>query len=103
MKKYALIMMLVLTAAFTAVASAQSAADTYKSKCAMCHGADGSASTPAGKAMKTIPVTDPQFTKASDAELFAITKNGKGKMPAYGGKLTDVQIKELIAHMRSLK
>ena len=32
----------VLALALPPMAAAQSAADTYKAKCAMCHGADGS-------------------------------------------------------------
>jgi mono/diheme cytochrome c family protein len=39
---------------------------------------------------------------ASDARLIASTANGKGKMPAYKGKLTDAQIKDVIAYMRTL-
>jgi mono/diheme cytochrome c family protein len=93
----------VIMAAFAGSASAQSTADNYKSKCAMCHGADGAGATPAGKAMKTPPVSDPLIAKASDADLFAATKNGKGKMPAFAGKLTDPQIKDLVTYMRSLK
>ncbi len=77
-------------------------ADTYKSKCAMCHGADGMASGPAGKAMKVPPVTGPEF-KAPEAELIATTKAGKGKMPAYAGKLTDAQIKDVVAYMLTLR
>ena len=101
MKNLSKIVLVAILAASTTAAVAQ-AADNYKSKCAMCHGADGSASTPAGKAMKTPPTTGTEF-KASDADLFAATKNGKGKMPAFNGKLTDPQIKELITYMRSLK
>jgi mono/diheme cytochrome c family protein len=67
----------------------------------MCHGADGAASTPAGKAMKVPAVST--FAKESQADLIAITKNGKGKMPAYAGKLTDPQIKEVVVYMVSLK
>lgn len=81
----------------------QSVADNYKSKCQMCHGADGSGNTPAGKAMKVPPFSDPDLIKASDADLIAATKNGKGKMPAYSGKLTDPQIKELVAFIRTLQ
>ena len=94
---------LTILAACTTAAVAQSAADNYKSKCAMCHAVDGSANTPAGKAMQTPPLSAPSFAKASDAELFAIIKNGKAKMPAYAGKLTDEQIKALVTFMRSLK
>jgi mono/diheme cytochrome c family protein len=76
---------------------------TYKTKCQMCHAADGSGSTPAGKSMKAIPFSSPDLVKASDADLIAATKNGKGKMPAYAGKLTDPQIKEVIAYIRTLQ
>ena len=38
----------------------------------------------------------------TDAQLTDIVTNGKGKMPAYKGKLTDAQIKELVGFIRSL-
>jgi cytochrome c6 len=41
--------------------------------------------------------------KATDASLIAITKDGKGKMPAYTGKLTDDQIKDVVAYIRTLQ
>lgn len=69
---------------------AQAGEATYKAKCAMCHGATGQGDTATGKAMKMVP-----FIKAPEAEMIAITTNGKGKMPAYKGKLTDAQIKEV--------
>jgi mono/diheme cytochrome c family protein len=93
----------VAAALLSASAFAQTAAETYKSKCQMCHADDGSGNTPAGKALKTTPFSDEAVIKASDADLIAATKNGKGKMPAYSGKLTDPQIKELIAYIRTLQ
>jgi cytochrome c6 len=93
-----------LTASLSAPAFAQNAgADTYKAKCAMCHGADGLGATPAGKAMKAASFKDPALVSASDSQLFASIKNGKNKMPAYGGKLTDDQIKAVVGHIRSLQ
>jgi mono/diheme cytochrome c family protein len=80
-----------------------SGADTYKAKCAMCHGPDGLGATPAGKAMKATPFNSPDVVKASDADLIAATKNGKGKMPAYAGKLTDPQIKDVVGYIRTLQ
>jgi mono/diheme cytochrome c family protein len=76
---------------------------TYTAKCQMCHGADGMGATPAGKSMKAIPFNDPQILNKSDAELFAATKNGKGKMPAYTGKLSDGEIKSVIAYIHTLQ
>jgi mono/diheme cytochrome c family protein len=82
---------------------AQAGADTYKAKCMMCHGGDGSGSTPAGKAMGAIPFKSPALLKASTADLVAATTNGKGKMPAYGNKLTARQIEAVIAYVRTLQ
>jgi len=78
-------------------------ADTYKAKCQMCHGADGLGATPAGKSMKAIPFTDPAITSKSDADLIAATTNGKGKMPGYKGKLSDGDIKLVIAYIHTLQ
>jgi cytochrome c6 len=78
-------------------------ADTYKAKCQMCHAADGGGDTPAGKAMKALPFNSPDVLKASDSDLIAIVKNGKGKMPAFDGKITDAQIKDVVAYIRTLQ
>ncbi len=78
-------------------------ADTYKAKCAMCHGADGLAATPMAKSMNVLSFKDPSMVKASDAQFIASTKNGKGKMPGYTGKLTDAQITDVIAFIRTLQ
>ncbi len=85
------------------LALGQAGADTYKTKCQMCHSADGSGSSPAGKSMGAIPFNSPQLIKASDADLIAATTHGKGKMPAYAGKLTDAQIKDVVAYIRTLQ
>ncbi len=85
------------------VSFAQTGADLYKSKCQMCHGADGTGNTPAGKSTKVHSFTDPDVLKMSDDDLIAVTTNGKNKMPAYKGKLTDDQIKGLIAYIHTLQ
>lgn len=84
-------------------AHAQAGADTYKAKCMMCHSADGSGSSPAGKSMGAIPFSSPALVKASNADLIAATTNGKRKMPAYKGKLTDPQIAAVVAYVRTLQ
>ena len=78
-------------------------AATYSSKCQMCHGADGTGSTPVGKAMKAPSFRSPDVVKESNADLITVTKNGKGKMPAYSGKLTDAEIRDVVAHIRTLQ
>jgi cytochrome c6 len=83
-------------------AAAEDAAALYKSKCQICHGADGKGS-PAGQKMGAKDFHSPDVAKQTDAELIKVTKEGKGKMPKYDGKLTDDQIKELVKYIRSLK
>ena len=39
----------------------------------------------------------------SDAEAAKVIKDGKGKMKGSGGKLSDADIKALVAYVRSLK
>lgn len=95
---------ILLAASLAGPALAQApGADLYKAKCAMCHGADGLAATPMGKTMKVLSFKDPSMVKATDAQFIASTTNGKGKMPAYKGKLTDAQIKDLISYIRTLQ
>ena len=94
---------ILLAASIAGPAFAQApGADTYKAKCAICHGADGLAATPMGKNMKILSFKAPEMVKASDAQFIASTKNGKNKMPAYNGKLTDAQIKDVVAFIRTL-
>ena len=93
-----------LAAAIVLPAFAQSGADNYKSKCLMCHGVDGLAATNVGKAMKVTSFKDPAAVKATDAQLFAAIKNGKGaNMKPFAGKLTDDQIKSVVAYIRTLQ
>lgn len=89
-------------ASVAAPAFAQSGEATYKSKCAMCHGADGLATSPMAKAMSVPSVKSDVFAKLSESEMVTATENGKGKMPAYKGKLSEAEIKEVVAYMRGL-
>ncbi len=84
-------------------AAADDAAALYKTKCAACHGADGSGNTAMGKAFKLRDLGSDEVQAQTDAQLTAITADGKGKMPAYKGKLTDEQIKDLVGYIRTLK
>ena len=74
--------------------------DTFKTKCALCHGADGS-----GKAaMGTKDLGSADVQKQTDAQLTDVITKGKApKMPAYGGKLSADDIKGLVAFIRTLK
>jgi len=95
-----LVVGLVLATSLPAVA--QDAEALYKSKCQVCHGADGKG-TAAGQKMGVRDFHSPEVAKETDAQMIEVTKKGKGKMPAFDGKLTDDQIKSLIKYIRTLK
>ena len=83
--------------------AAEDGAALFKARCAMCHGPDGSGQTPVGKSLKVRNLGSAEVQKQSDADLTKIILDGKDKMPANKGKLTDAEVKALIAHIRSLK
>jgi len=102
MKTFISMLAVTLVLAMALPAMAQDSEALYKSKCQVCHGADGKG-TAAGQKMGAKAFSSPEITKMSDDELVAATKKGKGKMPAYDGKLTDDQIKGLVKYIRTLK
>jgi mono/diheme cytochrome c family protein len=94
---------LLLAALATVPALAQDGGALYKTKCAMCHGVDGTGNTPVGKSMKVRSFKSDEDVKASDDTLIKQTKEGVGKMPAYAGKLTDAQIQDVVTYIRTLQ
>jgi cytochrome c6 len=75
----------------------------YKSKCAMCHGPDGKGLTTMGKSLHLKDLGSDDVQKVSDADLTKLIHDGKGKMPAYKGKLDDASIAALVAQIRTFK
>ena len=73
----------------------------YKANCQSCHGSAGTPNPGIAKAMGVKPANDPDYKKASEADMIAAVKDGKGKMKAFSGKLTDAQIKDAVDYFRS--
>ena len=96
------VLLLAALAVPAAGADTQAGAAIYKDKCIGCHGADGSANTPVGKALKVQDLRKPEVQALKDAEMAALITNGKGKMPPEKGKLTAAQIDQVVAYVRSL-
>ncbi len=84
-------------------ADAAKGAEIYKSKCQMCHGADGKGQTPMGAKLQIKDLGSAGIQSMQDSELKTVIENGKGKMPAYKGKLTDAEIEDVIQHLRTFK
>jgi cytochrome c6 len=77
------------------------AAALWAQHCASCHGKDGAGTTVMGKKLGLKDYTKDQGF--SDAEATNVIKNGKGKMKGYKDKLSDADVKALVAYVRSLK
>jgi mono/diheme cytochrome c family protein len=77
--------------------------ETFKAKCAACHGADGAGATAVGKAMKLRDLGSGDVQSQTDDQLYEIVANGKGKMPGYEKSLGAEKCKELVAYIRTFK
>jgi len=95
-----------------ALALSMQAADpktNWANDCTQCHGPDGRANTKMGKQLSAKDLTDPKVQASfSDAEAAkaikeGVKQGGKTTMKAFGGKLTDEEIKALVAYVRTLK
>lgn len=77
-----------------------SGAPIFAKNCAGCHGPDGKGI----KGVGTPNFTDPAFARSvSASEIQTTIHNGiSGRMPAWSGKLSDIEISELVVYVRSL-
>jgi mono/diheme cytochrome c family protein len=83
-------------------AHAQSGAEkTYKTKCAACHGPDGSGSE-VGKKMGAHDFHSSQVQSESEADLAQIVAKGKNKMPSYEKSLKPDEITALATYVHDL-
>ncbi len=108
MKAIVIIVITLFAASATSVRAADAKA-LWDANCVQCHGKDGHADTKMGKILNAKDLTDPkvqtEFTddKAAQSIKDGVKENGKMKMKAFGGKLTDDEIKALVAYVRTLK
>jgi cytochrome c6 len=88
---------------------AADAKTNWANNCAQCHGPSGKGDTKMGKMLNAMDLTDAKkqssFTDAQAAAAIkdGIKQNGKTTMKAFGGKLSDDEIKALVAYVRTLK
>ena len=78
------------------------AAKIYKTNCVLCHGPDGSGSTPSGKALHAKDLASSEVQKNSDEDLAETIAKGKNKMPAFEKKVKPEEIHQLVAYIRAL-
>ena len=76
--------------------------EVYAQLCVGCHGPDGKADTDMGKQVKAADLTASAVQQQGDSDLAKVVKTGKGKMPAWGDKLSDDEIKSVVAYVKEL-
>jgi len=109
MKTILVLITITTFAAFTTSLRAADAKTLWDANCAQCHGKDGKADTKMGKALSAKDLTDravqSAFTdaKATESIKNGVKENGKTTMKAFAEKLTDDEIKALVAYVRTLK
>ncbi len=77
-------------------------ATIYKTKCVLCHSADGSGDGATGKAVHAKDLRSEEVQKQSDAALIEAITKGKAKMPAFGAKIPPDDVTKLVAYIRQL-
>ncbi len=95
-------LMLLVSFAVSALAADPDGAALYKKQCSMCHGAEGKGFA----VMKTPDFTDAKWqdNHKDDAALVTFIRTGKKPMPPFPPeKLSDEEVKAVLAHIRSFK
>lgn len=74
----------------------------FKSKCVLCHGADGTGDTPLGKQLQAANFHSKDVQKKTNAELHKVIHDGQTNMPPFADQLSDEQIDQVIKYVRTL-
>jgi cbb3-type cytochrome c oxidase subunit III len=97
------------TAIFITVSFAQSKTGTaaagksiYATNCTTCHGADGKGNS-TGRAMGVKDLNAPEAVRMTDAQIKRTITNGKGNMPPWKSQLSEAQIADVTAFIRSMQ
>ena len=103
-----LIAVLILSAA--ASVKAADVKEAWDKNCASCHGKDGKGETKAGKKAGSKDLTDAKYQASFTDEQMTKQikeglkdKNGKEQMKPFADKLTDEEIKAIVAYVRAFK
>ena len=107
--KYVALTLIAGMACGTIGARAEDAKANFEKTCAACHSKDGTGSSAAGKKLGVKDWTDAKVQgEMKDEDMAKAIKEGlkdgsKTKMKAFGDKLTDDDIKALVAYIRAFK
>lgn len=77
--------------------------EIFQTNCVGCHGKNADGDTPAGRNWHVPDLRSTQVQSLGDPALRQILREGKGKMPAWGGLLSQTDMDHVLAYVRSLK
>jgi len=98
-----------LGGAFCWSARAGDVTETWNKDCAACHGKDGKGATMMGRKLGIKDLTDATVQAAlTDDQAVkdikeGVTENGQTKMKPFADKLSNDEVKALVAHIRTFK
>lgn len=104
------LMVLALLTASWAAPAADAAPDlangkkVYADKCLRCHGAGGKGDGPRAETLEKKPAdyTDKKkMSQFTDVQLKQVILEGKQPMPAYKGKVSDKELEDVLAYVRT--
>jgi cytochrome c6 len=95
-------LLFLVSASAMAGGAEKSGAAIFKSKCGLCHGADGAGNTALGKQLQAANLRSKDVQKKSDAELHKVVHDGNGNMPPFADQLRDDEISQVIQYVRGL-
>jgi cytochrome c6 len=78
-------------------------AQLFQQLCIGCHGPDGRAQSDMGKKVQAADLTSAVVQDQSDSQLLHVIRNGRGKMPAWGDKLSDEDLHDLLSYVRQFR
>jgi cytochrome c oxidase cbb3-type subunit 3 len=74
----------------------------YATTCSTCHGPDGKGNS-TGRALGVKDLHSPEALKMTNAQMKQLIANGRNNMPPWKGQLTEAQISEVAAFVRTLQ
>ena len=98
MKRLVLALAILVAAAASPAPTAAAAADIFAKRCAACHGKDGKGDTPMAQKLGAKDITALKASRGRDRRRSIA--DGKGKMTAFKGKITDAEIEAVAKYVK---
>jgi len=96
--KACLMMLIIISPSIVLANNVFNGKDVYLKECVSCHAHNGAGELPGV----------PNFVESNilfkmDRELINVVNDGKGIMPGYSGLLTDEEIRDVVAYLRTFR